>query len=230
MESVQYGAVKHKGFYASGPGNTLHGNSTAYGRLYLAQLLSGYRRCVYLDCDLIINTSLDPLFRWPLGGALLAGDCTGDRVSSLDKNLFVNAGMRMEGSCFNSGVLVLDLDEWRNSGASELCEATARKFAGQFASADQALLNVAFHDRVVSFGSKFNTFCTLGLRCHRQLGIAFTIWLDRQSRGICSVESFTTAGVVAQLFCSLCDRQANDFAVSERPPYASYISAIAEGG
>lgn len=138
-------------------GKKLHGNSTAYGRLYLGDLLPEYDRCIYLDCDLIINTSLVALFDYLPSDALMAADCAGNRKWSLDSQLFVDSGIGLEGSYFNSGVLVLNLEIWRSSNAIERCHEIASRFAPQFAAADQSLLNVAFHDKVVPFGEKYNT-------------------------------------------------------------------------
>jgi len=138
-------------------GNTLHGNSTVWGRLFLGELLPTHQKCVYLDCDLLVNASLQPLFDLLTDEVLIAADCWVDREWSLDKDLFVDAGMSLKEKGFNSGVLALNLELWRASGAFEHCLKIAERFAGRFASADQALLNVAFGDRVVGFGMKYNT-------------------------------------------------------------------------
>lgn len=138
-------------------GNALHGNATAWGRVFLGDLLPDYDRCVYLDCDLIVNAGLKPLFNLLTQQVLLAADCTGDRKWSLDKDLFIAAGISLDGSCFNSGVLALNLAFWRSSDVFDHCKAVAEQFKGRFASADQALLNVALHDQVIAFGDKYNS-------------------------------------------------------------------------
>lgn len=137
-------------------GNTLHGNATAYGRLFLGDLLPDYNRCAYLDCDIIVNASLQDLIDLLPDGVLLSADCTDDRRRSLDKQLFIDAGLDLDGSCFNSGVLVINLDIWRTSNAIGRCHDVAARFEGKFKSADQALLNVAFHEQVYPFGIQYN--------------------------------------------------------------------------
>ncbi len=137
-------------------GNTLHGNATAYGRLYLGDLLPNYDRCIYLDCDIVVNASLQDLIYLLPPDGLLAADCTGDRNWSLDRQLFIDTGIGLDGPCFNSGILAINLNTWRSSNALGKCRDIASQFTGRFASADQALLNVAFHDRVISFGSQYN--------------------------------------------------------------------------
>jgi lipopolysaccharide biosynthesis glycosyltransferase len=137
--------------------NKLHGNSTAYGRLYLGDLLPDYSQCVYLDCDIIVNTSLSDLFATIPVELMFAADCTASRESSPDRSLFVDHGVSLDGNCFNSGVLAINLDRWRSGDALARCRKIAKMFPGRFRSADQSLMNVALHDQVKPFGSRFNT-------------------------------------------------------------------------
>ncbi len=55
------GRLHIKNFKPRALGGGLHGNVMPYGRLYLGELLPDYDCCIYLDCDLIINTSLQTL-------------------------------------------------------------------------------------------------------------------------------------------------------------------------
>lgn len=137
-------------------GNSLHGSATAYGRCYLGELLPDVRACIYLDCDLIINSNLTPLFDRVDADVLLLADCEEWCKDSLDWDLYQQAGLSADSKCFNSGVLAFNLDAWRR-GALERCRAVALQYPGQFRSADQAMLNVAFHAEVAAFGSTFNT-------------------------------------------------------------------------
>lgn len=137
--------------------NLLHGNATAYGRLYLSDLLPKSDRCVYLDCDLIVNRDIDPLLNALEDRILLCCDGVGVRHASLDHELFAAAGLDLNGSCFNSGVLGINLKKWREDNAFGKCEVVASRYPGMFKSADQALLNVAFHDQFLALGDEFNT-------------------------------------------------------------------------
>lgn len=140
--------------------NSLHGNTTAYGRLYVGELLEGYDKAVYLDSDLIVNCSLNGLFDLLDGNTIFYADGVRERATCLDKQLFINAGMDMGKYFFNSGVLAIDLNRWRSEKVLVKCQEVAKKFPGQFRSADQAILNVAFHDCFGSFGDKYNTTTT----------------------------------------------------------------------
>ena len=134
-----------------------YGNETVYGRINLANLLSESERCVYLDCDLIVNMSIGKLFECFDDEHILFVDGTEKREHSLDKKLFMEAGLDLKGSCFNSGVMGINLSLWRKKNVDETYRNTATKFRGMFKTADQALLNTALHSSFKSLGSAYNT-------------------------------------------------------------------------
>lgn len=151
LEIVEYTPTSPTG------GDLLHGNATAYGRLNLPHLLPDEKKCVYLDCDLIVNRCISGIFEHFDNEHILLVDGEGKRNSSLDKLLFKKAGLDMAGACFNSGVMGINLELWRARNVDSLIEAAATKFQGMFKSADQALLNVALHSSFKSIGNDFNT-------------------------------------------------------------------------
>lgn len=137
-------------------GNTLHGNTTTYGRLYLADLLPNYDQCVYLDSDLLVNRCVLELFREFDGKSAVLADGAGQRRYSNDTELFAAAGVDLQGPYFNAGVLGMDLRLWRERGISRACEEAARRHAGLIRNADQALLNTVLHDDFKSVGVDWN--------------------------------------------------------------------------
>lgn len=136
--------------------NSLNGNRVTYGRIYLADLLPDTEQCVYLDCDLLVCKPVDELFSFIDGQHTIYVDGTGRRSNSLDQELFREAGLDMNGPCFNPGVMGLDLRLWRARDRNLACQSMARKYSGMFRSADQALLNVVFHDDFSALGEEFN--------------------------------------------------------------------------
>lgn len=126
--------------------NALVGNFTAYGRLFLGELLPETNCVLYLDSDIIVNLDVKDVFEQMSGDDLLFVSCVGERNWSLDKVLYKKAALKMEGLCFNSGVLGINLKKWRAENAYQKCIDTIKKFPNQFLSADQAVLNVAFND------------------------------------------------------------------------------------
>lgn len=137
--------------------NALHGNLTAYGRLHLPALLPHCSRCVYLDSDLVVNRSIHELFAEFDDEHVLLADGTAKRAESLDQGLFRAAGLDLAGSCFNSGVLGLNLALWRERNVEARCIDLAGRLGHLFHSADQSLLNTVLHDAFKAVGSTWNT-------------------------------------------------------------------------
>ena len=82
-------------------------SATTFHRLFAADLLPDLDKVLYLDSDLLIRRSLRPLWALELGAAPLAAtDCH----AAVKRPELMR---RFGGRCFNSGVLLLNLAEWR---------------------------------------------------------------------------------------------------------------------
>ncbi|XP_072957541.1 probable galacturonosyltransferase-like 1 [Typha angustifolia] len=102
-----------------------------YARSYLAHLLPAcVRRVVYLDSDLVLVDDITGLASTPLpdGIALAAPEyCNANFTSYFTPGFWANPvlSMAFEGrrACyFNTGVMVIDLERWRESGYTERIE------------------------------------------------------------------------------------------------------------
>ena len=80
-----------------------------YARLFIGSLLPRYvSRLIYIDCDTYINGKIGPLFDFPLikiVGAVI------DLYPSLYNKII---GFSKDDKYYNSGVLLIDMDKWRN--------------------------------------------------------------------------------------------------------------------
>lgn len=137
--------------------NALHGNYTTYGRLYLAQILKDDDYVLYLDSDLIIELDVAEIFASFDDQHILFVDGTGTREYTVDRQLFLNAGLDLASPCFNAGVIGINLKRWRAEHIFEKCMDVIAQYPYQFKSADQAVLNVALHNDFKSLGEKINS-------------------------------------------------------------------------
>ena len=98
-----------------------HWTPFAFLRLFLPDIIPGYRRILYLDCDIRIEGSVAPLFGLDMKGAAIAAV---DDVMTFFKPTIrseiapVEKGRRALGfgpdePYFNSGVLLIDCDRWQ---------------------------------------------------------------------------------------------------------------------
>ena len=89
-----------------------------YYRFLLPDMLPNEDKVLYLDCDIIVRHSLRSLYDIDLSGKALAAVV----AESCDDIVFENT-LLLKGKYFNSGVLLLNLDYWRqNNTAKRLIE------------------------------------------------------------------------------------------------------------
>lgn len=123
---------------------TLHGEWMIYLRLLLPGLLPEARTILYLDSDLVINTDACAFFDHDLGNAGL-GAVDGASVEwSLDREFLKLVGLSNDDRSFNSGVLLFNVETWKQNGLVERALEMARKYSDVLTSHDQSVLNAMF--------------------------------------------------------------------------------------
>jgi lipopolysaccharide biosynthesis glycosyltransferase len=123
-------------------------------RIFLPELCPEVDRVLYLDVDTIVMDALDPLWGLDLGGYYLAA------VSNVFQREHEHrpAALGLSGatSYFNSGVLLMNLEQMRADGCTE----TLREFAGaggrELEWPDQDALNVVLGDRRLPLHPRWN--------------------------------------------------------------------------
>lgn len=131
---------------AGAPAGKGHISPATFHRLSLPGLLpAGVSRAIYLDADVVVLRSLRALAQADLGGAEIgavedAGVCARGAQRFAKRH-----GLAPGGLYFNAGVLVLDVDRLRRSGAFARAAAAARAQPLEFL--DQDALNIVFWGR-----------------------------------------------------------------------------------
>lgn len=110
---------------------------SAYLRLLVPDLITDTGRMLYLDCDIVVNDALGPLFEVNLGENPLA--------ARYDK-----------GDFFNAGVLLIDLEKWREEKITERTLAWAREKGESLKFPDQDSLNAIVGSRFVPLDRRWN--------------------------------------------------------------------------
>jgi lipopolysaccharide biosynthesis glycosyltransferase len=123
--------------------------SVAYSRILFDWLLPhDVSRVVSLDCDGLVLGDIADLWREaPERGCVKAVSDPGIRRLGKDGSPFVReVSAGGDAPYFNSGVMVVDLDRWRQLGVTVQCLDLARRYPRQSVYADQSLLNVVLRD------------------------------------------------------------------------------------
>jgi len=129
---------------------------STYLRLYAPEKLSGLDRAIYLDADVLVMTSLAPLLGfasgYDAGAAALDSMAFFSRISgsssfSTDEDVHCRY--------FNSGVMVMNLDYWRQK---DILRQASTWLAGNPLArySDQSALNVVLKDQIKILPLRYN--------------------------------------------------------------------------
>lgn len=124
----------------------------AYYRLYIASICAEYTKAIYMDCDILCQADVAELYMTDLGENLVAAAY--DRpIQDVDhpwlngaRTYIESIGMKDARQCFNSGVLLLNLEQMRRENTEKhLLKVAAinKKYWN-----DQGVLNICCQGRV----------------------------------------------------------------------------------
>lgn len=125
-----------------------------YHRISIPDLLEDldYDRALYLDSDMIIREDLRDLWNTPLEGHIIGA------VEDVGFHpRFQQMGVRsMNGKYFNSGMVLFDLNRWREEAIGEKVFEFIAQNAEKLHFYDQDALNAILHDRWLPLHPRYN--------------------------------------------------------------------------
>jgi lipopolysaccharide biosynthesis glycosyltransferase len=125
--------------------------SAVYYRLFFSVLLAEHiQRLLYLDCDTLVVKSLRSFFDIDLGSYPLGA--VYDNYVKTQPHI----GIVDEGEYFNSGVLLINLDEWRKQEISEKAFRYLATHPEKIMFVDQCALNAVLRNNWKKLSSNFN--------------------------------------------------------------------------
>lgn len=129
---------------------TNHLGRSMYFRFMLPEIVSA-DKVLYLDCDIIVRDSLSELFATDLTDLAcgVVEDQCGDDIR-------LHNPIRMFSKYFNSGVLLMNLDYWRNNHVADKLVLWIENFDGRLMCPDQDALNVVLEGKVKFLDYKYN--------------------------------------------------------------------------
>ena len=128
----------------------------AYASCILDRLLpEDVDRCLYMDCDIVATRDLGELWHTDLEGNTLGAVADGNTAVLLEHQ----ARLGLETAhYFNSGVLLVDLERWRERRVSERALAAAARIGPRLILHDQDALNVALEGDWLALDPAWNTW------------------------------------------------------------------------
>ena len=129
------------------------GSMSQYARLFVSSdLPKGLGRVLYLDCDIIVTKSIKEL--WNLD---LKGKTIGALMDAFSKYYKYNIDLEENDVMFNSGVMLIDLDKWKENNIEDCLLTFIAKRNGIIQQGDQGALNHVLSHDTYCFEPRFNS-------------------------------------------------------------------------
>jgi lipopolysaccharide biosynthesis glycosyltransferase len=142
-----------------------HLSAAAYLRNLAPHVLPDTAMCVYLDADVVVRRDLAPLSALDLSASTLAA--VRSRVAAFAASIggvrrWFELGIPSTSPCFNSGVLVMNLDRWRERDVTAKVDHFLREHGREAWIADQEALNAALWDDWLELDRSWNYVTHVG--------------------------------------------------------------------
>lgn len=120
-----------------------------YFRLFIPTMYPQYRKVIYLDADIIVNADIAMMYQEELGNNYLGAVLDETVWSSQDFIYYVKNALGVsEKQYFNSGVLLMNLDQFRNNNVEEDFYRWVNDSYGGTVAPDQDYLNCISKNKV----------------------------------------------------------------------------------
>ena len=135
---------------------------TAYLRLFLSEMLPSLSKVLYLDYDVLVRKPIKALYDLSVEncGAIVALDRLWVHKES-QAAYYKSLGLLDPILYFNSGVMVINLEYWRENNVGSKCVAWLEKNAQLGRYADQDALNFVLQGRIRLCSSRWNATTSL---------------------------------------------------------------------
>ena len=139
---------EESGFVAKMYKNRSYTGTSLY-RYFVGSVCLDYKKAVYIDIDCIVARDIQPLLDYKLGNAPIAA------FPEIQLSFPENETFR-DTSIFNSGVMVIDLDYFRENNIEDVLMDVSMNFKDWLGYADQDVFNVVFKNNWSTLSINFN--------------------------------------------------------------------------
>lgn len=120
-----------------------YGSHIPYHRLLLPELIEE-DRFLYLDSDTQVHIDVSPLFSLDMGDKPVGFVPSGVASKGTVSRFYLSMGLDPQCPIFNSGVMLVNLSEWRRHNCSQAIFDICRKYGNELRTGDETALNVLF--------------------------------------------------------------------------------------
>ena len=131
-----------------------HYSVEMYYRILISDILYQYNKVLYLDCDISIQKDVAELYDIDIGDNIV-GAINNPLGNKEMYNYVINILKLEEEKYFNSGVLLINIDRFKQENIMSNCFDLLKKY-GKLACPDQDILNLSCYDKVKYLGTEWN--------------------------------------------------------------------------
>ena len=148
-KDIEYIKSKFKDVY--------HFSPVMYYRLFIASLFPQYDKIVYLDCDLVVLGDVSELYFTDIGNNIIAAAPEQYVQNTTEFILYAEKAIGVDVKGYvNSGVLVINLKEFRKNRIEEQFTDLITKYDFDLLDPDQAYLNYLCHGKIHVLANGWN--------------------------------------------------------------------------
>lgn len=137
--------------------NVYHFSIASYYRLFIASLFPQYDKIVYLDCDIVILGDISELYHVNLGNNILGAVCDQYVPHTVEFRDYVQTALGLIPDKYvNTGVLVINLNEFRKNNIEEKFIELITKHDFDLLDPDQAYLNFLCQNKIYILPNGWN--------------------------------------------------------------------------
>lgn len=123
---------------------------SVYAKFFFGRI-NDIDRIIYLDSDIVVNDSIVPLWTTELDGCICAGVET---LHSADDNIAM--GLNEDTKAINDGMVLMDLQAWRNNNCLENCLRFINDFDGEPPVLSEGTINNVLLGRIKIIHPRYN--------------------------------------------------------------------------
>lgn len=131
-----------------------HFSKAMYYRILIPSILSNYSKVIYLDSDMIVLGDISELFNNDLDGFILGG--VNDIMHSTSKNYVAEKIKLNPNRYINSGMLLINCDEFKRLRIKEKCFEILKESKIKFRYPDQDIINIACNGKIKFLDPSWN--------------------------------------------------------------------------
>lgn len=129
-----------------------YGSYAAYARIFIGELLPPMlERVLYIDCDTVVHGDIKELYECDLHGKTLGAvrDITSSRYHA-------TIGLEADAAYFNTGVLLIDLKNWRQRDYLQKIITHIVTVRAQYQTVDQDIINLVVSGDIHTLHPRYN--------------------------------------------------------------------------